>query len=83
MLIGMQDVELNPFPSVSQFYIPESCDHQDELLPSGCLAAWVEAAEGGAGGPERQQRAPEAAALQGGGARGPEGAWRMGPPAAS
>lgn len=64
-------------PSTSQYTIPGSCDHQAELLLSGCLAAWVEAVGEGVGGPERQQREPEAVVRQSGGARGPEEAWRM------
>ena len=52
------------------------CGHQAELLLSGCPAAWVEVVGEGVGGPERRQRAPEAVAQQGGGARGPEEAWR-------
>lgn len=51
-------------------------------LPSGCPPAWVEEAEEGAGGPVPPQRAPEARGWRGGGARGPEEAWRRGPQAA-
>lgn len=54
-----------------------SCSHQAELLPSGCLAAWVEEVGEVVGGPEHQQRGPEAVVQKGGGAQGPEEAWHM------
>lgn len=46
-----------------------------EPLPSDCLAALVEVVEEVEGGPEHPQRAPAAAAQQGGDAWGPEEAW--------
>lgn len=58
--------------------VPASGSHRAELLLSGCLAAWVEVAEEAAGGPEHQQRGPEAVVQQGEDARGPEEAWRTG-----
>lgn len=60
-----------------------SRSHQAELLLSGCLGAWVEGVGEAAGGPEHQQRVPEAVVRQGEDARGPEEAWRMVPQAAS
>lgn len=61
-----------------------SCSHQDELrLLSGYLAAWVEVVGEEVGGPEHQQRGPEGVVRQGGDARGPEEAWRMGLQAAN
>lgn len=58
--------------------VPASGSHRAEPLPSGCLAAWVEVAGEAAGGPEHQQRGPEAVVQQGEDAWGPEEAWRTG-----
>lgn len=62
--------------STSKSAIPVLCVRQVELQPSGCLAAWVVAEGEGVGGPGRRQQAPAAEAQQGGGAQGPEEAWR-------
>lgn len=62
--------EFHPIPF--QFTIPEWCDHQAELLLSGCLVAWVEVVGEVAGAPEGRQRAFEVVARQGGDAREPE-----------
>lgn len=64
--------------SASTPAVPASGSRRAELLLSGCLAAWVEVVGEAAGGPEHQQRGPEAVVQQGEDAWGPEEAWRTG-----
>lgn len=64
-------METNPAKTT----IPVQRGRLAEPLPSGCLAALVEVVVEEVGGPEHPQRAPAAAAQQGGDAWGPEEAW--------
>lgn len=71
------------YTATPQHIVPASCSHLTELLQFGCLAAWVEVAGEVEEGPELRQQGPGVVAQLGGGARGPEEAWRMGLQAAS